>query len=155
MNQEPLGLKDQFDRVCSLVAHEDDLISVRANWTLLFHGLLFTAYASGVGLYEKLRFVTPCFDPIATGTLLICLLGFVSGIAAYIGLKAAEDQLKVTTDWWRIQRDASIVSGSYPPLYIQSESKFPFGASMYFAFLAGVWVLLGFLIGFAPTLLPK
>lgn len=141
----------QFEWVCERVAHEDNLINVRTNWTLVFHGFLFTAYTSGIGLYEKLRFVAGHFDPILTGVLVICGLGFLSAIAAYVGVAAAEVQLRKVTDWWsQISRGPD--QKKYPPVFIHSESKAPFGASMYFLLLAVAWIVLGAILRFSPQL---
>src|SRR3989344_222651 len=40
----------------------------------------------GVALYEKVRFGQSCFDPIACGLILACLLGVGSAVAAFAGV---------------------------------------------------------------------
>lgn len=145
-------LQERFALVLKLVEHEDSLTNARTTWTLVFHGLLFSAYANGVGLYEKLKFVRSAFDPIAAGVLLVCGLGILSAVAAYFGLKAAENQLEKLTDWWKSQLPEALI-GSYPPLFIHSDSKSRFGASAYFIVLALVWLVLGGILICSPELI--
>jgi hypothetical protein len=78
--------RENFELVRRLVEHEDGLINVRTNWALAFHALLFNAFVGGVALYEKVRFGQSCFDPIACGLILACLLGVGSAVAAFAGV---------------------------------------------------------------------
>jgi hypothetical protein len=130
----------QFGSVCEQVRHEDELVNQRTSWTLVFHGLLFSAFVGGIGLLEKLQITIRCFNVIGFGLGLLCILGIGSAIAAYVGVKAAEDQRKIVSDWWvRIRPENH--EKLFPPIYIHSESKSSFGASIYFIFLAIVWVV--------------
>lgn len=145
-----LQLPDQFDHVCKLVAHEDNLVNIRTTWALVFQGFLFTAFVSGIGLYEKLEFEGCGFNPIAVGIFVVCVLGVLSAAAAYCGVKAAEDQLRVITKWWAGQL-AKSEDESYPKIYIHADGKTKTGASIYFVVLAISWVLLGGLVVLSPA----
>lgn len=147
--------RENFELVRRLVEHEDGLINVRTNWALAFHALLFNAFVGGVALYEKVRFGQGCFDPIACGLILACLLGVGSAVAAFAGVKAAERQARETTDWW-----ASVAQEDQldclPPMYLHSKRRHcvKVNASSYFLFLAGVWVIMLVLVIWAPAMSP-
>jgi hypothetical protein len=45
--------KEYFELCRELIRHEDGLVNNRVTWLLVLQGFLFTAFASGIGLYEK------------------------------------------------------------------------------------------------------
>jgi uncharacterized membrane protein len=153
MAYKPLSMKERFQFVRDIVTHEDNLTNFRTTWTLVFHGFLFTAFAAAAGLFEKLRFADPSSTPIHFGMLLVCLLGVISAVAAFFGLRAAERQLAITTRWWEEQL-VKFPDDSYPPVFLHSKSKSKFGASAYFVVLAIVWVAFACLIIWSPHVLP-
>jgi hypothetical protein len=145
MSVEELSFKERFEFLRDIVKHEDTLTNFRTTWTLVFHGLLFSAFAAGVALFEKLKFPAQSANPIATGLLVLCTLGVVSALAAYFGLRASEKQLRISTDWWVEQTKEAQLS-TFPPIFIHSKSKAKFGASAYFLLLGAAWVFLALLV---------
>ena len=51
----PLTERELYESARDQIRHEDGLINQRVTWLLLLQGLLFTAFAGGVGLFEKFQ----------------------------------------------------------------------------------------------------
>jgi len=135
----PPTTSDQFVMLTDLLKHEDNLISLRTNWTLAVQALLFSAFASTVGLFEKFVFSTPTKTPIHAALFLLCGMGLLSCVAAFAGVQSAESQQVRLREWWEKtlpEADAS----RYPPLYPIDSIRSRLRASKYFIVLAAVWV---------------
>ncbi|HEV7508713.1 MAG TPA: hypothetical protein VGS07_27790 [Thermoanaerobaculia bacterium] len=151
-------LSDRFAMVVDLLKHEDILVNLRTNWTLAIQGLLFTAFATLLGLFEKFTFPVPSRTPIHAGLFLICGLGAASCVAAYLGVRGAERQQSKLSKWWDEQ---FIKSGDksdpppYPPLYPHFKNDNKHRASEYFVVLACIWVVIFITILFSSALVPK
>lgn len=138
-------LEQKFGYVRNLIEHEDELVNHRTNWTLIFHGLLFTAFVGGVGLIDKVNFKVGSEDAVTIGIGVACALGIVSALAAFVGVRTAERQLQRVTAWW-LQQPGSTHANEFPPIYTYSKRTAWFGSSAYFLVLAGVWLILLWLV---------
>jgi len=145
--------RENFELTRRLVEHEDGLINVRTNWALAFHALLFNAFVGGVALYEKVQFKSGwLLDPVSVGLVVAALLGIGSACAAFLGVRAAERQLKITSKWWA---DLSAKAGAtdFPPMYLHYQSQGKIRASVYFLVIGLTWAGLLLLVVCAPSLL--
>ena len=153
MSDDLPTLSKQFDFMRDVVKHEDTLVNYRTTWTLVFQGFLFAALPSAVGLLEKFKFDNPSNTPVHWCILLVCTLGIFSSIAAYLGIKTAENFLVDITGWWENQRGYP-PNPFFPPVYIHRQHLSKINASLLFALLSGVWALFAIIFLFAPALVP-
>ena len=145
MAEAPPTLSDRFATVVDLIKHEDNLVNLRTNWTLVIQGVLFTAFATTVGLFEKFIFSTPRNTPIHVALFLLCGLGAMSCIAAFFGVRAAEQQQIALSKWWQRQIEAGH-SDDYPPLYRHDQAEKKHHSSEYFLVFALVWLIIFVLV---------
>jgi hypothetical protein len=146
--------KESFSLVVDLIKHEDSLVNLRTNWTLAFQALLFTAFATLLGLFEKFHFSNPNVTPIHIGLFMLCVLGVASSLAGFLGVRAAEQQQIWLNEWWVRQRPKSN-DDLFPPLYPHSANKGRRRASEYFIVLACLWVGIVMTIIFSKALVPR
>jgi hypothetical protein len=158
-----LPLKEQFKMMRDAIKHEDTLTNYRTTWMLVFHGFLFSAYATAGGLGNPAASGAPaalCHGSV--GLSILSVLGVLSAIATAIGTSAADKQLRATRDWWlrqctreKLRReqlldidDSQGEGEPFPPQYKHSEIPKLYSQPAIFILLAIAWVVLGALIWF-------
>lgn len=92
--------KDKFDIARELIRHEDGLVNNRVTWLLVFQGLLFNAFVSGVGLFEKFSQNARALWSIMIGLIIICFFGIAVSLTAYNVLSIALLQMEEVGKWW-------------------------------------------------------
>jgi hypothetical protein len=139
------SIDEQFSLFRASIEHEDTNAHNRINWALLFHGLLFSAFVGGVGLYEKINIRICDEDAIGIGLGLLCILGIISGVIAFFGVLAAERALRRLTLWWECSTSIRKRS-AYPPHYRYKGMLSHIGTSAAFLILATIWTVLLYIV---------
>ncbi len=132
---------EQFQIAREIIRHEDGLVNNRVTWLLVLHGFLFTAFVSGIGLYEKFPGRPAAIACITMGLVLIAAVGIASCLTAYNVIQIAVHHVERTKEWWTATGNAAnwpqvageLRKGSYYWLF--STGRMP-------CLLAAVWSVL-------------
>jgi hypothetical protein len=148
--------KEKYEFLRDAIKHEDNLTNNRTTWLLVFHGLLFTAFVNGIGLYDKLHYSATAMHRLTTGLVILCTLGAVSAIATSRGTQAAQKQLAALDEWWTKQNgNDEAKTELFPPLYPYSPLPRLMSAPNLFWPLALVWVVFACLLVNACATTPE
>lgn len=125
-----LTLKEKFEIGREIIRHEDGLVNNRTTWLLVIQGFLFSAFTSGIKLYDDCHSNGAQLNSDTYITIGLFLIGFLGIFSSLVALNIIHEAYRRITEvdlWWKdIEKKAnlqpkkdfpSLIYGYYHPIF--------------------------------------